>query len=78
MSVFFTSLLPQFGSSFATLLALGLVFALLTLAWLAAYAVVVARLGELLLASRVRRALDALTGVVLVALGLRLARTHGH
>jgi threonine/homoserine/homoserine lactone efflux protein len=78
MGVFFTSLLPQFGSSFATLLALGLVFALLTLAWLAAYAVVVARLGELLLASRVRRALDALTGVVLVALGLRLARTHGH
>jgi threonine/homoserine/homoserine lactone efflux protein len=76
MGVFFTSLLPQFGSSFATLLALGLVFALLTLAWLAAYAVVVARLGELLLASRVRRALDAVTGVVLVALGLRLAYAH--
>src|SRR5919201_3301256 len=73
MAVFFTSLLPQFGSSFAALLALGLVFCALTLVWLSGYAVVVARAGDLLRRPRVRRALDAVTGTVLVALGLRLA-----
>ena len=77
MAVFFTSLLPQFAphgeAAFFGLLALGLVFVALTLAWLVAYAIVVARASELLLRPRVRRALDALTGTVLVALGLRLA-----
>ena len=76
MAVFFTSLLPQFasgGPAFAGLLALGLVFSLLTLVWLGAYAVAVARAGGLLRRPAVRRALDAVTGAVLVALGLRLA-----
>jgi threonine/homoserine/homoserine lactone efflux protein len=74
MAVFFTSLLPQFGgTSFVSLLALGLVFCSLTLAWLAAYAFVVAKAGDVLRRSRVRRALDAAVGTVLVALGLRLA-----
>jgi len=73
MAVFFTSLLPQFASSFWEMLVLGLVFALLTLAWLAAYALAVARAATFLRRSRVRRALDALTGFVLVSFGLRLA-----
>jgi threonine/homoserine/homoserine lactone efflux protein len=73
MAVFFTSLLPQFGSSFPALLALGLVFCTITLAWLTAYAFVIAKAGDVLRRSRVRRALDAMTGAVLVALGLRLA-----
>ena len=73
MAIFFTSLLPQFASSFAGLLALGLLFALLTVVWLAAYAAVVARAGGVLRRPAVRRVLDAVTGVVLVALGLRLA-----
>jgi threonine/homoserine/homoserine lactone efflux protein len=73
MGVFFTSLLPQFASTFAGLLALGAVFAGMTLAWLAAYALVVASVGGVLLRPRVRRALDAVTGAVLVAFGLRLA-----
>jgi threonine/homoserine/homoserine lactone efflux protein len=73
MAVFFTSLLPQFGSSFGVLLALGLVFAAMTLTWLSAYAFAVAKAGERLLRPRVRRALDAVTGAVLVALGVRLA-----
>jgi threonine/homoserine/homoserine lactone efflux protein len=72
MAVFFASLLPQFGSSFPALLALGFLFCALTFAWLTFYAVAVARLGRLL-TGRVRRALDALTGLVLVALGFRLA-----
>ena len=74
MAVFFTSLLPQFGgTSFATLLALGLVFCSMTLVWLVGYAVVVARVGDVLRRTGVARALDAALGVVLVALGLRVA-----
>jgi threonine/homoserine/homoserine lactone efflux protein len=75
MAVFFTSLLPQFapGPSFLTLTALGLAFCSMTLAWLSAYAVVVDRLGEVLRRGRARRILDAVTGTVLVAVGLRLA-----
>jgi len=73
MAVFFTSLLPQFGSSFAGMLALGIVFAALTLAWLSAYAVAVAKARGFLQRSRIRRALDAFTGVALVAFGVRLA-----
>jgi threonine/homoserine/homoserine lactone efflux protein len=76
MAVFFASLLPQFvpagSDSFAALLALGLVFCSLTLAWLALYAVAIAKVQRFL-TGRVRRALDAATGVVLVAFGIRLA-----
>jgi threonine/homoserine/homoserine lactone efflux protein len=75
IAVFFTSLLPQFtptGAAFLTPLALGLLFCLLTLAWLAAYAAVVARAANVFDRPRARRALNAVTGTVLVALGLRL------
>jgi threonine/homoserine/homoserine lactone efflux protein len=77
MAVFFTSLLPQFapagGGSFAVMLALGLVFCAMTFLWLAAYSAAVDRAGHVLRRRGVRRALDAVTGTVLVALGLRLA-----
>ena len=74
MAVFFTSLLPQFGgTSFAALLGLGLVFCTMTFVWLTGYAVVVARVGDVLRRTGVARALDAALGVVLVALGLRVA-----
>ena len=73
MLVFFTSLLPQFAHTAPGLIALGLVFCSLTAAWLCGYALAVARAGEALRGGRVRRALDAITGCVLVALGLRLA-----
>ncbi len=74
MAVFFTSLLPQFGAeSFAGLLSLGLAFCSMTLVWLAAYAVVVDRLGDVLRRPAIRRLFDAVLGAVLVALGLRLA-----
>jgi threonine/homoserine/homoserine lactone efflux protein len=69
MPVFFISLLPQFGGSFLALTAHGLVFAALTLGWLT----LVSRGAALLLVPRVRRVVDVVTGVVLVALGLRLA-----
>ena len=76
MALFFTSLLPQFvphDASFVQLASLGLLFCVMTLLWLSGYALVVARLGDILRRSRVRRALDALTGAVLVAFGARLA-----
>ena len=73
MAVFFTSLLPQFGHSFVALLALGLVFSCMTLVWLTGYGIAVARAGDFLRRGWVRRALDVLTGAVLVALGVRLA-----
>jgi len=74
MAVFFTSLLPQFGgSSFGVLLGLGLVFCTMTLLWLSGYAFAVARAGDFLRRSRVRRWLDRATGAVLIAFGIRLA-----
>jgi threonine/homoserine/homoserine lactone efflux protein len=80
MAVFFTSLLPQFtpdgDASFGTLLLLGLVFCSLTLVWLSAYAVAVARAGDFLRRPRIRRTLEGVTGAVLVGLGLRVATEH--
>jgi threonine/homoserine/homoserine lactone efflux protein len=75
MAVFFTSLLPQFarGGAFLDLLALGLLFALLTVTWLTAYTLAVERASGVLRRPAIRRALDAVTGLVLVTLGLRLA-----
>jgi len=55
------------------LLAFGLLFSLLTLIWLVSYATVLASAGSLLRRPRVRRVLDAVSGTVLVGLGLRLA-----
>jgi threonine/homoserine/homoserine lactone efflux protein len=75
MAVFFASLLPQFAgesASFLALLALGLLFCSMTLGWLTLYAIAVARVSQLL-AGPVRRAIDAVTGVVLVLFGIRLA-----
>jgi threonine/homoserine/homoserine lactone efflux protein len=80
MAVFFTSLLPQFTvggqASFMSLLALGLVFSCLTLLWLTGYAVAVAKAGHVLRRPAVRRAIDAVAGVALVAFGVRLATEH--
>lgn len=73
MLAFFTSLLPQFASSFAGLLALGLLFCSMTLVWLSVYSVLVTKADALLRRARVRRAFEAVTGTVLIALGLRLA-----
>jgi threonine/homoserine/homoserine lactone efflux protein len=69
MPIFFISLLPQFGTTFAALVLHGLAFAGLTLVWLS----LVGRAAGLLRMSPVRRAIDAIAGVVLVALGLHVA-----
>jgi threonine/homoserine/homoserine lactone efflux protein len=76
MAVFFASLLPQFApegrGAFFALLVLGLAFCSMTLGWLTLYAIAVAR-ARGVLKGPVRRALDAVTGAVLVVFGIRLA-----
>src|SRR2546429_4269532 len=77
MAVFFPSLLPQFVAAdappFIPLFSLGIVFCLMTLAWLTGYAFAVARAGDVLRRSAIRRAIEAITGFVLVAFGARVA-----
>jgi RhtB (resistance to homoserine/threonine) family protein len=79
IAVFFTSFLPQFvhgGAVFLPLLVLGGLFAALTLAWLAAYALLIGRSSALLRRPGVRKVVDRATGVVLIAFGVRLALDH--
>ena len=73
MAAFFTSLLPQFGRSFASMLGFGMLFCALTWLWLALYSLALARMRAALGRGVIRRALEAVTGAVLIALGLRLA-----
>jgi RhtB (resistance to homoserine/threonine) family protein len=77
VGVFFTSFLPQFvhgdGSAFLPLVLLGLIFVVLTFAWLTLYAVVIGRGSSFLRRPRVRLWLDRFTGVVFVGFGIRLA-----
>jgi threonine/homoserine/homoserine lactone efflux protein len=76
MAAFFTGLLPQFAGSeggIATFLAFGAVFSAMTLAWLVAVAATAGRLRVVLRRDRIRRAIEAITGTVLIALGVRVA-----
>jgi threonine/homoserine/homoserine lactone efflux protein len=77
--VFFTALLPQFVSPQDPALLVSLLMtaiaAAASLAWLSVYAALVPRAGDVLRRPPVRRALDRLTGVVLIGLGVRLALT---
>jgi threonine/homoserine/homoserine lactone efflux protein len=77
MVAFFVGLLPPFAGphpTFVLLLLLGLNFCGLTLAWLVTYAFAVDRVGAWLRRGRVRRALDAALGSVLVGLGIRVGQ----
>jgi RhtB (resistance to homoserine/threonine) family protein len=80
IGVFFTSLLPQFVDPGRPVLlpfmALGAVFVLMTVLWLCAYCLIAARAAETLRRPRVKVALDRVTGIVLIAIGLRLATEH--
>ena len=77
MAVFFASVLPQFtapGQGMVSgLVLLGVVFSTLTFAWLAVYATVISTAGRVLRESRWRRAIEVLAGMVLIALGVRVA-----
>jgi threonine/homoserine/homoserine lactone efflux protein len=77
IAVFFTSLLPQFVDAQHAqpqdLLLLGVLFNCLGVIWLLTYASLAARGRDLLRRPRVKRALDRVSGVALVGLGVRLA-----
>jgi threonine/homoserine/homoserine lactone efflux protein len=76
IAVFFTSLLPQFVDAQHAqpqdLLLLGVLFNCLGVIWLLTYASLAARGRDLLRRPRVKRALDRVSGVALVGLGVRL------
>lgn len=77
-AVFFGALLPQFLSGHAGIadtLVLALVAVAVTGAWFIAVANLVGTFRRLLAHGAARRAIDAVTGTALVALGLRLAAT---
>jgi threonine/homoserine/homoserine lactone efflux protein len=75
IAVFFTSLLPQFVThpSLGSLLLLGTLFNAIGFVWLTVYALAAARGRAVLQRPRVRAWLDAVSGLVLVGLGVRLA-----
>jgi threonine/homoserine/homoserine lactone efflux protein len=79
-AVFFVTVLPQFVNAsdepggFAIML---LGYELILVVWLDLYGIVVARAGSSRMGSRLREALQRVTGLVLVALGLRLAFDRG-
>jgi threonine/homoserine/homoserine lactone efflux protein len=77
IALVYTTLIPQFvdrgGSEVAQTFLLAGVFLALGLAWLTGYALLVAQAGALLRRPRVRRTVNAASGAVLTALGLRLA-----
>jgi threonine/homoserine/homoserine lactone efflux protein len=77
IAVFYSTFLPQFIGPGDPALPISMLLAgvhiALGIVWLSLYAWLLARAVEAFKGSRLRRALDALTGTVLVALGLRLA-----
>lgn len=77
MAVFFASLLPQFvapgAATFASIVLLGAIFAVMTFTWLALYAAFIVKAGAVLRQPPIRRAIEATTGALLIGLGLRLA-----
>jgi threonine/homoserine/homoserine lactone efflux protein len=76
MAVFFLSLLPQFAGpdpAFLALAGLGLLFAVMTMLWLCACALLVDRAQKVLRDNVFQRWMDRITGLVLVGLGVRLA-----
>ena len=82
IAIFFTSLLPQFvDAQRATpqdLLLLGAIFNSIGVVWLLAYAVVAARGRDFLGRPTVKRAVDRLSSITLIALGTRIALDHRH
>jgi RhtB (resistance to homoserine/threonine) family protein len=79
IALVFTTLIPQFvdpgDPALPQTLLLAAIFIAMGLVWLTSYALFVAKIGALLRRSAVQRVLNAVTGAVLTALGVRLALT---
>jgi threonine/homoserine/homoserine lactone efflux protein len=77
VGVFYATFLPQFIAPgqpvFATSVALACIHAGMGLVWLTVYGYGASRLADVMSRGRVRQGIEAATGTVLVAFGLRLA-----
>ncbi len=77
IGAFYTTFLPQFIGPgqpiFLTSILLAALFALIGIIWLTIYVVILSKAGNFFRRSLVRHAMERITGVVLVALGIRLA-----
>ncbi|MFF5701924.1 LysE family translocator [Streptomyces sp. NPDC012794] len=77
IAVFYTGLLPSLAppdlSPAAGMALLVLVHVLLTLVWLSTYVYVLSRARRFFTRPRVRRAMDRVTGIVLIGFGVRVA-----
>ncbi|HUF02358.1 MAG TPA: LysE family translocator [Gaiellaceae bacterium] len=77
IALVYTTLVPQFvdrgGSEIAQTFVLAGFFIAMGLVWLTGYALLVAQAGALLQRPSVRRAVNAIAGTMLTALGVRLA-----
>jgi threonine/homoserine/homoserine lactone efflux protein len=77
MAAYFASVLPQFAPDgqgmLSSLVLLGFVFASMTLAWLALYAVAIASAGDAFRRSKLRRVIEGVMGATLIGLGARVA-----
>lgn len=75
--LFYLTFLPQFispqGSALRQSVFLGLIHIVMGLVWLSAFAIFLDRVSGFLLRDAVRRRLEAVTGALLMTLGLRLA-----
>jgi threonine/homoserine/homoserine lactone efflux protein len=80
VAIFFTSFLPQFARGdhppFIALMLLAFTFSAIGLSWLSLYNLAIARVANALRKPRLRRALEGITGAVLVGFGARLAAEH--
>jgi threonine/homoserine/homoserine lactone efflux protein len=75
-AMFFVALMPQFltpGAAIGEVAVLSAIALVITTLWFLAVATLVGSLRRVLSRVSVRRAIDALSGTVLIALGLRLA-----
>ncbi|HSU66522.1 MAG TPA: LysE family translocator, partial [Tepidisphaeraceae bacterium] len=77
VGLFYTTFLPQFVAPDDPVLLksvlLGTIHNVMGVVWLTGYAYLVTRAGDVLRRPQIKRAIDRLTGAVLIALGLRLA-----
>ncbi|MGD0122511.1 MAG: LysE family transporter [Candidatus Limnocylindrales bacterium] len=77
VGVFYATFLPQFIAPgqpvFATSVALACIHAGMGLVWLTVYGYGASRLADVMNRGRIRQGIEAATGMVLVAFGLKLA-----
>jgi hypothetical protein len=77
IGVFYSAFLPPFIAPgqpvFVMSVALAAIHAVLGITWLLFYATIMTKAGDLFRRPRIRRALECVTGIVLVGLGLRRA-----